>query len=262
MDELWERVRSGKHTAVLGLSAADPPPTLRVVRVRCDVPPSTLGPAPRGTAEGRAPARQPPAAPRSGATIAWSPGWRRPPLGDVPARRTRMPWSKRGTVRQSLVGWTHGLIFEAVDAADEAAGHAAPHHRAPGLAQAAAGAGVPHHRARGDGRRAGQHPPAPRRRGLRAPRPDRRGLTVRGRPAGLPLAASRRAARAARRRHRGLGLRGRPGRRAARDGRLRRARSRAARRRRGRARRRLRRGALPPAGAAARRAARIRCFRP
>lgn len=44
MEELWERVRAGRHTIVLGDVPAEPAPSVRVVRVRCDVPSATLGP--------------------------------------------------------------------------------------------------------------------------------------------------------------------------------------------------------------------------
>jgi chemotaxis protein histidine kinase CheA len=40
----WERARRGQHTVVLGLPLAEPPQDLRVVRVSCDVPLTTLGP--------------------------------------------------------------------------------------------------------------------------------------------------------------------------------------------------------------------------
>lgn len=46
MDELWQRVRAGRHSAVLGISPGEPPPTagVRLVRVRCDVLRAPLGP--------------------------------------------------------------------------------------------------------------------------------------------------------------------------------------------------------------------------
>ena len=40
----WERALRGLHTVVLGLPLREPPQDLRVVRVSCDVPPTTLGP--------------------------------------------------------------------------------------------------------------------------------------------------------------------------------------------------------------------------
>ncbi|HLM75961.1 MAG TPA: hypothetical protein VK459_24820, partial [Polyangiaceae bacterium] len=46
MEELWQRVSQGLHTAVLGRLAPEAPAHLniRVVRVSCDVPATTLGP--------------------------------------------------------------------------------------------------------------------------------------------------------------------------------------------------------------------------
>lgn len=42
--DVWERVRRGKHSALLGVPLTDPPADLRVVRVSCDLASSTLGP--------------------------------------------------------------------------------------------------------------------------------------------------------------------------------------------------------------------------
>ncbi|MBK8254756.1 MAG: hypothetical protein IPK82_19110 [Polyangiaceae bacterium] len=42
--DVWERVRRGKHSALLGVPLSDPPADLRVVRVSCDLASSTLGP--------------------------------------------------------------------------------------------------------------------------------------------------------------------------------------------------------------------------
>jgi tetratricopeptide (TPR) repeat protein len=49
MESLWERVRAGKHTVLLGLGSlpsGEPSPArgVYVVRIRCDAPPTTLGP--------------------------------------------------------------------------------------------------------------------------------------------------------------------------------------------------------------------------
>lgn len=46
MEELWQRVSRGLHTAVLGRLAPEAPAhfNFRVIRVSCDVPPTTLGP--------------------------------------------------------------------------------------------------------------------------------------------------------------------------------------------------------------------------
>lgn len=42
--DVWERARRGRHAVLLGLPISEPPQDLRVVRVSCDIPPSTLGP--------------------------------------------------------------------------------------------------------------------------------------------------------------------------------------------------------------------------
>ncbi len=46
VEELWQRVSRGRHTALLGIVPGEPPAALgiRVVRVRCDVPKTSLGP--------------------------------------------------------------------------------------------------------------------------------------------------------------------------------------------------------------------------
>ena len=46
VEELWQRVSRGRHTALLGRLPPEPPPglSLRVVRVSCDVPHTALGP--------------------------------------------------------------------------------------------------------------------------------------------------------------------------------------------------------------------------
>ena len=42
--DVWDRARHGRHTVVLGLALPDAPHDMRVLRVSCDVPPTTLGP--------------------------------------------------------------------------------------------------------------------------------------------------------------------------------------------------------------------------
>ena len=46
MEQLWQRVSEGRHTALLDIVPGEPPSHLglRVLRVRCDVPEATLGP--------------------------------------------------------------------------------------------------------------------------------------------------------------------------------------------------------------------------
>lgn len=42
--DVWDRARRGRHTVVLGSTLPEAPPDMRVLRVSCDVPPTTLGP--------------------------------------------------------------------------------------------------------------------------------------------------------------------------------------------------------------------------
>ncbi len=121
MDDLWERVRGGKHTAVLGSSPEDPPPVrgVRVVRVRCDVPPSTLGPLHE--------ARQkvehllgshPPLLDQARDRMVS--GLRRRLLGDVPALESESTLVEVWNRLAASSDRPTALLFEAVDSADEA----------------------------------------------------------------------------------------------------------------------------------------------
>lgn len=42
--DVWDRARRGRHTVVVGIALPEPPQDMRVVRVSCDVPLTTLGP--------------------------------------------------------------------------------------------------------------------------------------------------------------------------------------------------------------------------
>ena len=119
MDELWERVRSGKHTAVLGLLPADPPPTWRVVRVRCDVPPSTLGllHEARNKVEHLLGSHPPLLDQARDRMVS---GLRRRLLGDLPALADENALVEAWNRLASSSDRPAALIFEAVDAADEA----------------------------------------------------------------------------------------------------------------------------------------------
>lgn len=121
MEELWQRVSRGLHTAVLGRLAPEAPAhfNFRVIRVSCDVPPTTLGPLLEATNKieqllgGPAPlldqARQ--------RVVS---GLRRRLLGEMPAR------GADGTLVEALNRLASEsdrrsvLIFDAVDSADEA----------------------------------------------------------------------------------------------------------------------------------------------
>lgn len=119
MDDLWERVRAGRHTAVLGISPGEPPVGVRVVRVRCDIPPTTLGPL----HEARRKVElllgsQTPLFDQARDRMVQ--GLRRRLLGDVPALA-----GERATVEilnrlASSSDRPAALLFEAIDAADDA----------------------------------------------------------------------------------------------------------------------------------------------
>ena len=121
MDDLWERVRGGKHTAVLGTSPGDPPPALgiRLVRVRCDVPPSTLGPLhdARQKVEHLL-GNHPPLLDQ--ARFRMVSGLRRRLLGDVPALESESALVEVWNRLASSSDRPAALLFEAVDATDDA----------------------------------------------------------------------------------------------------------------------------------------------
>ncbi|MCA9663660.1 MAG: hypothetical protein KC486_35345, partial [Myxococcales bacterium] len=44
IDGVWERIRGGRHAALVGMEPPAIPDDLRAIRIRCDAPPSTFGP--------------------------------------------------------------------------------------------------------------------------------------------------------------------------------------------------------------------------
>lgn len=118
-ERIWERALAGQHTVVLGRMELAPPESLRLLRVSCDVPHSTLGPiadacgkAARVLGEQSAFLEQ--------ARALLTTGLRRRFLGDV---------VERGPVTAALIEVCHRLapgpheyvlVFDAVDAADRA----------------------------------------------------------------------------------------------------------------------------------------------
>ncbi len=121
MDDLWQRVRDGKHTAVLGSSPEDPPPAsgIRVIRVRCDVPPSTLGPLheARHKVEHLLGTHSPLLDQARDRMVS---GLRRRLLGDVPALESESALVEVWNRLAASSDRPAALVFEAVDAADEA----------------------------------------------------------------------------------------------------------------------------------------------
>ena len=121
MDELWDRVRAGRHTVVLGASPGEPPPSagVRLVRVRCDGPPTTLGPL--GEARHKVEHLLGSPAPLLGeARDRVVKGLRRRLLGDVPPFEIEAGLVEIGNRLARSSDRPAALIFEAVDAADEA----------------------------------------------------------------------------------------------------------------------------------------------
>ena len=121
MDELWDRVRSGRHAAVVGLAPGEPSPALgmRVVRVRCDGPPSTLGPLHDARRRIEAVLGTPPARLVEVRDRMVS-GLRRRLLGDVPSFEAEGALVAAYNRLAKASDRPAALVFEAVDAADEA----------------------------------------------------------------------------------------------------------------------------------------------
>lgn len=121
MEELWQRVSRGRHAAVLGTPIGEPPASLglRIMRVSCDVPPTTLGPL----LEARRKAEQilgGPAPLLDQARDRVVSGLRRRLLGDIQevGSDSAVVETLNRLVRQSERRFV--LVFEVVDAADEA----------------------------------------------------------------------------------------------------------------------------------------------
>jgi tetratricopeptide (TPR) repeat protein len=121
MDELWQRVRSGRHTAALGFPPGEPPASLGlgIVRVRCDVPPSTLGPLhdARRKVEQLLGSSTPLFDHARERMVS---GLRRRLLGDVPAPATDGLLVETWNRLAEAGGRPAALVFEAIDAADDA----------------------------------------------------------------------------------------------------------------------------------------------
>ncbi|MFO0761990.1 MAG: tetratricopeptide repeat protein [Byssovorax sp.] len=118
MDAIWQRAGLGRHSAVLGLSVGEPPADLRVIRVSCDIPASTLGPLleARRNVEQILDSEAPLLDQARGRVVA---GLRRHLLGDLPALATDGSlvelWNRLAEHRDPR----HVLLFDAVDGADE-----------------------------------------------------------------------------------------------------------------------------------------------
>jgi tetratricopeptide (TPR) repeat protein len=124
MDDLWDRVRSGRHAAVVGLAPGEPSPAsgasaMRVVRVRCDGPPTTLGPLHDARRRIDAVLGHPPARFEEVRDRMVS-GLRRRLLGEEPAFEAEGALVAAYNRLAQASEKPAALVFEAVDAADDA----------------------------------------------------------------------------------------------------------------------------------------------
>lgn len=121
MEELWQRVSQGHHTALVGIVPGDPPASLglRVIRVRCDVPPSTLGPLveARRKIERLLGGEQPLLDQARSRVVS---GLRRRLLGDVADAAGDSVFIELFNRLAHPGGLRYVLVFDAVEAADEA----------------------------------------------------------------------------------------------------------------------------------------------
>lgn len=121
MEELWQRVSQGHHTALVGIVPGDPPASmgLRVIRVRCDVPPSTLGPLveARRKIEHLLGGEQPLLDQARSRVVS---GLRRRLLGDVTDAAGDSVFIESFNRLAHPGGLRYVLVFDAVEAADEA----------------------------------------------------------------------------------------------------------------------------------------------
>ena len=225
MDELWDRVRSGRHAAVVGLAPGEPSPALgmRVVRVRCD----GRSRARSGPCTTRAAASRPSSAPRRRGSVEvrdrMVSGLRRRLLGDVPSfkaegalvaastasRRRRTgprPWSSRPWTPRTRPRSPRSAASSGARAGSSCRWCSASASPIPRSSRAP----------RSRSSRSSARPVETRRSSAARRRPEGR-----RRPPWIPRPWSGRCAaggraRAARGRHRGIGLRGQPRRGAAR----------------------------------------------
>lgn len=115
---IWERASRGQHVAAVGRSWLESPRSLRVVRISCDVPRTTLGPLfdAQQKIEHILDASGP-AGFSQAADLVMS-GLRRRFLGDMPARSADAALVEACN-RLARHGQPYALVFDAFDAADE-----------------------------------------------------------------------------------------------------------------------------------------------
>ncbi|WP_437639065.1 hypothetical protein [Sorangium sp. So ce854] len=121
MEQLWQRVSEGRHTALLDIVPGEPPPQLglRVLRVRCDVPEAALGPLHEVRAKvERLVGGAPPLLDQARSRVVS--GLRRRLLGDVHERMADAEFIEavNRLARETDRRWA--IVFDAVELADQA----------------------------------------------------------------------------------------------------------------------------------------------
>ncbi len=121
MEQLWQRVSEGRHTALLDIVPGEPPSQLglRVLRVRCDVPEVTLGPLHEvRTQVERLVGGAPPLLDQARSRVVS--GLRRRLLGDVHERRVDVEFIESANRLAQHTDRRWALVFDAVELADHA----------------------------------------------------------------------------------------------------------------------------------------------
>ncbi|WP_437602328.1 tetratricopeptide repeat protein [Sorangium sp. So ce590] len=121
MEQLWQRVSEGRHTALLDIVPGEPPPQLglRVLRVRCDVPEVTLGPLHEvRTQVERLVGGAPPLLDQARSRVVS--GLRRRLLGDVHERRVDVEFTEAANRLAQHTDRRWAIVFDAVELADHA----------------------------------------------------------------------------------------------------------------------------------------------
>ncbi|WP_438019661.1 hypothetical protein WMF18_11565 [Sorangium sp. So ce315] len=121
MEQLWQRVSEGRHTALLDIVPGEPPPQLglRVLRVRCDVPEAALGPLHdvRAKVE-RLVGGAPPLLEQARSRVVS--GLRRRLLGDVHERMADAEFIEAVNRLAQETDRRWAIVFDAVELADQA----------------------------------------------------------------------------------------------------------------------------------------------
>jgi tetratricopeptide (TPR) repeat protein len=113
---IWEHLRSGRHAALAGVAMPSVPAGLRLIRVSCDVPPSTLGPLHDARRRLEAVLGEAPILEQARDRVLG--GLRRRLLAEPPTSEIDAVLVELGDRLAELGGRRTVLVFEAVEAAD------------------------------------------------------------------------------------------------------------------------------------------------